>query len=73
MISKSYRQVSHVKKVEHRKRTVYVSGSGKDCVTKQVSDGWWVTFTDNPTGVRFDSEPDVQPGDVATCTWEFTR
>jgi hypothetical protein len=70
---KVYRQTATVKDVEQRFKTAVVSGFGKDAVTDEVADGWWITFTDSKTGIRCETKPDVQPGDVATCTWEFHK
>jgi len=49
------------------------SGVGKDAVTDEVFDGWWITFTDSRTAIRCDNKPDCEPGDLAICTWEFRR
>lgn len=66
-----YRQETRVKLVEERFKTVWAGGHGKDAKTKEVSDGWWVTFTDSPTAIRCETKPDCKVGDIATCTWEF--
>lgn len=68
-----YRQETRVKMVEQRWRTVVVSGFGKDAVTEEVSNGWWITFHDSLTAVRCETKPDCAPGDIATCTWEFRK
>lgn len=68
-----YVQETTVKDVELRYRTVVVSGFGKDAVTNEVPNGWWITFADSLTAVRCETEPDCKPGDIATCTWEFRR
>lgn len=68
-----YRQTAIVKLVEERFETKWVSGMGKDAVTKEVSDGWWITFRDSQTAVRCETKPDCKPGDTATCTWEFHK
>lgn len=70
-----YRQTATVKIVEERFKPVHdkTSGVGKDAKAVDVSDGWWVTFTDNPTAVRCETKPDCQPGDKAVCTWEFHK
>lgn len=70
---KQYVQATTVKKVEERTKTVVVSGFGKDAVTDEMFDGWWITFTDSLTALRCENKPDCQPGDVAVCTWEFRR
>jgi hypothetical protein len=68
-----YVQTAIVKQVEERFTTKCVSGFGKDAKTEEVSDGWWITFVDSKTAVRCDNKPDVEVGDRATCTWEFSR
>jgi hypothetical protein len=68
-----YKQETTVKKVEERMRTEWVEGLGKEAKTKETSDGWWITFTDNLTAVRCESKPDCEPGDRAVCTWEFHK
>jgi hypothetical protein len=68
-----YRQEATVKKVEQRFRTEWAGGHGKDAKTKDVPDGWWITFSDNLTAVRCETKPDCEPGDKAVCTWEFHR
>jgi hypothetical protein len=70
---KQYVQATTVKKVEERTKTVVVRGFGKDAVTDEVFDGWWITFTDSLTALRCETKPDCQPGDTAICTWEFRR
>lgn len=71
--TKVYVQQTTVKKVEERTRTVCVSGTGKDAVTKEVSDGWWITFTDSLTALRCENKPDCEAGDIAVNTWEFKK
>lgn len=68
-----YRQVSTVKRVEQRFKTVVVSGFGKDAKTDEVDDGWWVTFHDNLSAIRCESKPECEPGDTAINTWEFKK
>jgi hypothetical protein len=68
---KVYRQETTVKMVEQRFKTIVKSGFGKDAVTDEVADGWWVTFTDNLSAVKCETKPDCKPGDIAVCTWEF--
>lgn len=68
-----YRQVSTVKRVEQRFKTTVVSGFGKDAVTEEVDDGWWVTFTDSLSAIRCETKPECEAGDTATCTWEFKK
>lgn len=68
-----YVQVCTVKDVVERFRTEWAGGTGPDASTREVSDGWWITFVDSRTAVRCDNKPDVRPGDKATCTWEFKR
>jgi hypothetical protein len=70
---KVYRQVATVKKIEERHRTEYVGGTGKDATTREVSDGWYITFHENLTAVKCDTKPSCQVGDKAICTWEFQR
>lgn len=69
----TYKQTTTVKNVEQRFRTKVLRGVGKDAVTEDVPDGWWITFSDSKTALRCESKPDCQPGDVAICTWEFRR
>jgi hypothetical protein len=68
-----YEQRATVKNVEQRTRTVVVSGIGKDAVTKEVPDGWWITFSDSKTALRSENKPDCEPGDIAICTYEFRK
>lgn len=68
---KIYVQEATVKKIEERFRTEWVSGLGKDAVTKEVSDGWWITFHENLTAIRCEKKPDCRVGDKAVNTWEF--
>lgn len=68
-----YRQVTTVKHIEQRFKTIVVSGFGKDAVTDEVPDGWWITFTDSLSAVRCDTKPDCVVGDKAVNTWEFQR
>lgn len=68
-----YRQTAIVKKVEQRTKTEWAGGHGKDATTKEVPDGWWITFIDNPTAVRCETKPDCEMGDHAVCTWEFHK
>jgi len=70
---KVYRQEATVKKIEERFRTEWVRGQGKDAETKEVSDGWWITFTDSLSAIRCDTKPDCTIGDKAVCTWEFHK
>lgn len=73
MRQKQYVQATTVKAIEERTKTVVVSGVGKDAVTDEVFDGWWITFVDSRTAIRCDSKPDCEVGDTAICTWEFRR
>lgn len=70
---KVYVQETTVKDVVQKFKTVVTSGFGKDAVTDEVPDGWWITFTDNLSAVRCETKPDCQPGDTAVCTWEFRK
>lgn len=72
-VLKQYEQRVTVKAVEERKRTICVSGFGADAKTEQISDGWYITFTDSKTAVVCETKPDVEPGDIATCTWTFAK
>ncbi len=73
MYEKEYVQQTTVKDVELRFKTVVKSGFGKDAVTEEVEDGWWVTFTDSPSAIRCESKPVCKPGDIAVCTWTFHK
>lgn len=68
---KVYRQTCTVKKIEERYRTEYVGGTGKDAITKEVSEGWYVTFHENLTAIKCETKPVCKVGDKAICTWEF--
>lgn len=70
---KIYVQEATVKKVEERYRTRYVSGTGKDAKTEEVSDGWWITFHENLTAVHCVTKPDCEVGYKAVNTWEFKK
>lgn len=70
---KVYRQTATVAKVEERFKTEWAGGHAKDAKTKEVSDGWWITFSDSKTAVRCETKPDVEAGDRAVCTWEFHK
>ena len=70
-MTRAYVQTATVAKVEERFNTVWAGGTGKDAKTKEVSDGWWVTFKDNLSAIKCETKPDCKPGDIATCTWEF--
>ena len=71
--TKVYVQETKVKKVEERFKTRCISGTGKEAVTDEVSDGWWITFSDSLTALRCESKPDCEAGDIAVCTWEFKK
>jgi hypothetical protein len=68
---KVYQQVCTVKKIEERYRTEWVSGQGKDALTREVSEGWYVTFHENLTAIKCETKPVCKVGDKAICTWEF--
>lgn len=68
-----YVQEATVKKVEERFVTRYVSGTGKDAKTEEVSNGWWITFHENLTAVQCATKPDCEVGYKAVNTWEFKK
>lgn len=60
-----------VRKIEERFQTEWVSGFGKDAVTKEISIGWFVVMS-NGISINFGlNKPDCEPGDDVQV--EFRR
>lgn len=76
-MSNSTKFVYHrtIKVVEERFRKVHVSGSGPDAVMKEVSEGWHVTFLEEPVAMYLGTvEPKLlRAGDGCTLTLERVR
>lgn len=71
---KSVKFVYHrtVKIVEQRFRTEWVSGVGKDAKTREVSEGWFVVFAEEPTAMYLGTtETDLKVGDRMQLTLEL--
>lgn len=72
-INNSLFSMGVVSRTEERYRTEWVSGTGKDATTRQVSEGWFVILDSGMSMHMGAQEPECAPGDTVMLAFKKGR